>query len=1029
MTASATAPVPTGTPTPTPSVLALVVVGEGDPAVLRDCLLSLAHQSYPRLGVLAVDDASDDRSGEMVVEALGSRRVIRNDRRLGFARSLAEAMSRPIAQGADFILIVDPRASLDTEAVSRLVEAAVGIGVEQVGIAGAKIVDRERPRLLRDIGRSSDRFGHAYSPLQPGEIDQGQFDRVLEVLCVSSATMLIARETWERIGMFDERLDPAHADLDLCWRARVAGYRVLMTPLARVRLDGGVDGAARPATNGRQGTRYQEDRAAIVAMLKNHSWLSLIWLVPLALLLGVVRLVYLTLGRRFEEALELAQAWGWNIAHLPGTLGRRRRAQKARRVKDRAVHRFMESAGLRLPRWFATAERILEEQRAIDEADEGEPIRRRLRDRTASLVGSHPVIVATFLAVLVGAAAVRHLIGIDVLVGGALPAFPDHASDLFAELAAAARSTPLGGSLAASPAIGALGVLSTALLGNPQLAQKALLIAGPPLAAILMYRAAVRLSVRPGPAVVAAAAYGLGGLTLWAFSDGRLGLLIALGVLPAVAERVERAFAREAPTGPRPRFVAGLAVTIAVGVASFPGILLAMAVLVAVRVAAGPARGRGLALTAAACVGAAVLLFPFVPTLLSDGGRALSSLVGTTETDRVARLALGPGPGTGGVAAFLPISALIALGLVRGDLRGPAARATVAAAAGLVLSWLSAAGYLPTALTDPPAYSALAAVSMATLIGLGLTSFIGALRLEAFGARQIAGAVLGVVLAGGIFLQSVAAMVGTWGVGGPDRIPAAWAVMDGAARGSFRVLWLAGDGGGGLPPPAGDLQRRLEAGPATVRFSITDRAGSTVLDTGRPLAGPGPERLEAALAEILGGGTHHGGALLSSFGVRFVVADGIALPVAARESLDAQLDLDLVPAVGLTIYRNAAALPPAAVLELGAGEQRILSRGDPSRIATWRPVGAEPLAGVRGGWHGSAEAGTVFLSTEYDEGWSLEGSDRDPDVAFGWATSFPAEGGAIRVRHEGRLPAVIQAVVLGILWLAALWVTRKPVAR
>ena len=39
-----------------------------------------------------------------------------------------------------------------------------------------------------------------------------------------------------------------------------------------------------------------------------------------------------------------------------------------------------------------------------------------------------------------------------------------------------------------------------------------------------MYRAAVRLGVRPGPAVVAAAAYGLGALTLWAFSDGRLGL-------------------------------------------------------------------------------------------------------------------------------------------------------------------------------------------------------------------------------------------------------------------------------------------------------------------------------------------------------------------------------------------------------------------------------------------------------------------------------------------------------------------------
>ena len=168
-----------------------------------------------------------------------------------------------------------------------------------------------------------------------------------------------------------------------------------------------------PGSATSRGPRYEEDRSAITAMLKNYSLLSLLWVVPAALLLGTVRFVYLVLGRRFEEAFDVAAAWGWNLAHLPGTLVRRRRAQKARRVRDRALRRFMESAGFRSPRWFATAERILEEQRAIDEADEGEPIQRRLRDRTASLVGSHPVIVASFLAILVGAVAVRELIGAE----------------------------------------------------------------------------------------------------------------------------------------------------------------------------------------------------------------------------------------------------------------------------------------------------------------------------------------------------------------------------------------------------------------------------------------------------------------------------------------------------------------------------------------------------------------------------------------------------------------------------------------
>ena len=467
-------------------------------------------------------------------------------------------------------------------------------------------------------------------------------------------------------------------------------------------------------------------------------------------------------------------------------------------------------------------------------------------------------------------------------------------------------------------------------------------------------------------------------------------------MLPAAAERIETAFAREEPLGGRPRFVAGSAVTFAVGAAAYPGIVLAIAVLVTIRVFSGPAPApRCCCLIGAGAVGAAVLLFPFVPTLFADGGRALSSLVGTIEPVRLARLALGPGPGTWPVAAFLPIGAVLGLGLVRGELRGPAARAAVAAGAGLILSWLAAANYLPPGLANPPAYAALAAVSMASLIGFGLTSFTGSLRSESFGLRQVSGGVLTLVLGAGLLLQSMAAMVGTWGVGPPEeRIPAAWAVVSGAARGSFRVLWLTGDRGDGLPPPAGDPQRRLEEGDATIRYALTDREGATVLDIGRPFAGPGPENLERALGEIFGGTTRHGGALLSPFGIRFLVAERGVLPPAAEEALDAQLDVDLLPATGFTIYRNATAIPPEAVLATEAEDREIMAAGDPSTIAMWRAVPAEPLEQVSGGWDGPGVEGTVFLSSEYDAQWALEGTSGQPGGCLRLGDSVRGDRGA-----------------------------------
>ena len=240
---------------------------------------------------------------------------------------------------------------------------------------------------------------------------------------------------------------------------------------------------------------------------------------------------------------------------------------------------------------------------------------------------------------------------------------------------------------------------------------------------------------------------------------------------------------------------------------------------------------------------------------------------------------------------------------------------------------------------------------MAGLIGFGLSSFTGSLRLEAFGLRQVAGGVLAALLGVGLLLLSVAVMAGTWGVGSPqERIPPAWTVVGGAARGPFRVLWLTGDVAGGLPPPAGDPQRRLEAGPATIRYALTDRGGASVLDIGRPFSGPGPDHLELALREILGGTSHHGGALLAPFGIRFVVAEQGALPAAARDAFDAQVDVNLVPASGFVIFRNSVALPPAATLAAEPADLEIIAAADPSTIAMWRRVPATALERVPRGW-------------------------------------------------------------------------------
>src|SRR5207247_2332323 len=223
-------------------------------------------------------------------------------------------------------------------------------------------------------------------------------------------------------------------------------------------------------------------------------------------------------------------------------------------------------------------------------------------------------------------------------------------------------------------------------------------------------------------------------------------------------------------------------------------------------------------------------------------------------------------------------------------------------------------------------------------------------------------------------LQARAAMTAEWAIGGPDRIPAAWAFVDSSSKGSFRVLWIGADDGRSFPAPGGDPQGVIDAGDATLRYGLTPRVGALAIDTARPFTGPGSDAMREALGEILSGTSIHGGALLAPFGVRYLVASDDQLNDAARARLDAQVDLDIVPAAGLAIWVNDAALPPAAVVKATAKTAQIVAAGQPSETQRLTTVPGVPLPQVQGGWSGPTGGGNLAVgSTEFDDAWTVPG--------------------------------------------------------
>jgi hypothetical protein len=292
---------------------------------------------------------------------------------------------------------------------------------------------------------------------------------------------------------------------------------------------------------------------------------------------------------------------------------------------------------------------------------------------------------------------------------------------------------------------------------------------------------------------------------------------------------------------------------------------------------------------------------------------------------------------------------------------------------------------------------------------------------------------MALVIGVGLGAQAIQAAKGSWSLGGSDRTTAAYGIVEQPTGSFYRVLWLGRADGDAFPTPGGVPDGTVDAGTASVRYAVRGSEGMSALDTARPAMGPGYGALEQTLREILAGQTRHGGALLAPFGIRFVVAGPTDLTPSASRRLARQLDLDPIPAGGLRIFENSKATPMEAVTR-DPGWRQAATR--PSTLSVERLLrpGARALLrrDDRDVFTGQATnaASLILLAQQFDSHWRLEGASSagGPTRAFGWAVGFVPEATArsFEVRFNGQTTRTLETGLLALLWMAGLWMTRRP---
>ncbi|MEW6682313.1 MAG: glycosyltransferase family 2 protein [Nitrospirota bacterium] len=218
------------TPADLPPLASVIVVNWNGERWLGPCLDSLLEQSYPRLEIIVVDNASTDGSLGLLRERYGGKiRLVLNKENLGFTGGNNAGIA--VATGV-YVLLINNDAVADPGWAAALVREAEADPL--IGMCASKIVLFDDPTVIDSVGLllARDGLGRGRGRL---ERDDGRFDRAVDVLIPSACAALYRRTMLDGIGLFDEQFFMYCEDVDLGLRGRVAGWRCRYVPDAVVR--------------------------------------------------------------------------------------------------------------------------------------------------------------------------------------------------------------------------------------------------------------------------------------------------------------------------------------------------------------------------------------------------------------------------------------------------------------------------------------------------------------------------------------------------------------------------------------------------------------------------------------------------------------------------------------------------------------------------------------------------------------------------------------------------------------------------
>ena len=220
--------------------VAIVILNWNGSKMLAQYLPSVLQYSQDEATVYVADNASTDDSLAMLRAQFPTVRLIELDRNWGFAEGYNQAL-RQIE--AEYYLLLNS----DIEVTPNWLTPMIDLMDNHTDVAACqpKLLSIHNRQAFEYAGASGgfiDRLGYPFCRgriFETVEQDQGQYDDQTDIHWATGAALMIRSKDYWTVGGLDRRFFAHNEEIDLCWRLRICGRRIVCVPESYVYHVGG----------------------------------------------------------------------------------------------------------------------------------------------------------------------------------------------------------------------------------------------------------------------------------------------------------------------------------------------------------------------------------------------------------------------------------------------------------------------------------------------------------------------------------------------------------------------------------------------------------------------------------------------------------------------------------------------------------------------------------------------------------------------------------------------------------------------